>query len=381
MGENTTRARAVVAENFALVVAVVVVLGLFGGYVTADTYLDAGTETDIERVTAWESTGGFSYSATVTNGTGPYDEGTVLHNRSVYFTQLTPRLNGSFTYRYTAIEGGSLTANTSLALVFRSVSDVEGNETVYWRTERALATSTTTLESEQRQRLSFSTNVTAAKERAEAIERRLGETPGTIRAHLLSRVQLSGTRNGQPVERTRSYRLPIQFEQGVYQLRDDGPVSASGNRTHRTAVPISYGPFKEVGGPLLLMASVCGLIGLAGARITGRLSVPESDRAKVTYRKHREEFDSWITAGRVPDAVLDGPKVEVDTLEGLVDAAIDMNRRVIEDLNRNQFVLVTDSATYLYTPPGTDNPTLSDTSAAGDGQTDNVLEDVAKTEP
>jgi hypothetical protein len=64
----------------------------------------------------------------------------------------------------------------------------------------------------------------------------------------------------------------------------------------------------------------------------------------------RDEFDDWITAASPPQEAFEAPRVEVDSLDGLVDLAIDTNRRVIEDADRGEYLVLGDGVIYTYTP-------------------------------
>lgn len=353
MGARILRLRTLIADNLSLVVLALAVLGLIGGAVTHATYVDPGTRTEHRQVSSWESAGEFFHRATVQNGSGPFPAGAILHNRSVYYRRVTPVLNGSFAYRYAATDGGDLTANATLSLVLRSAEeDRRGNETVYWRVERSLGTaSAESLAPGERLAVPFSTNATAVLDRADAIEKLLGGTPGRPELALVGRVNLTGTRNGRPVEASRVYRVPIRSRQGIYQVTDPGAVTESGERTREVAVPAAYGPLRGIGGPLLLGASVAGLVGLLAARRTGRVAVPEPERDWLAYRADRAEFDDWITTGRVADRSARGVSVETDSLEGLIDAAADTDGRVVEDGAGDRFVVFGDGVRYVYEPP------------------------------
>lgn len=347
------RLRGRVSDNLPLALGLLVVLAALGGYVTHGTYVDPGTETERVVATSWESSGQFAHEATVTNGTAAFPEGVVLRNRTAYFRHVSPHLNGTFTYAYDATAGGNLTANATVVLVLRSVAeDRSGYETVYWRVERPLANATRAgLGPGEPLDVAFGTNASAAKARAEAIERSVGGTPGTPTVGFEARLALSGTRNGRPVERTRTYRLPLRFEQGVYAVGDDGPTTAGDEHARAVAVPVEYGPVRDVGGPLALVAGLVGVVGLLVARRTGRLAVSETEREWLAYRDDRAEFDDWITPGRVRAEAVAGPSVETESLGGLVDTAIDMDGRVLEDRVRDRFVVLTEGVTYVYEPP------------------------------
>lgn len=349
----TTRLRRGVATHFSLVLIGLLIVGLVGGYATYQVYVNPETETETRVLSSWESAGEFDHRATVINGTAAFEEGTVLHNRTAYFRNVSPRLDGAFSYRYTASNGGRLATNVSLAIVLRSVEDrPEGNQTVFWRIERPLrAVSVEALEPGETARIPFSVNVTARKQVADAVEEQLGDPPGTPRMHILARVGIDGTRNGEPVERTRSYRLPIQFEQGVYQVSAAGPELDSDRRTRTTSDPVQYGAVRTVGGPLLALLGLGGVVGAVVARRQGRLALAETERVRHKYEIDRAEFADWITTGHVPDELADRPHVRVDSLEGLVDTAIDTDERVIEDPVGERYLVISEAVTYEYDPP------------------------------
>ena len=127
MSERRTRARILLTDNFELVILALLVVAGIGAFVTYTTHIEPGTTTEERQVSSWESTGEFFHRATVQNDTEVYAQGTVLHNQSVYFQQLTPELDGVFAYEYTASDGGNLSVETDITLRLRSVqADTEG---------------------------------------------------------------------------------------------------------------------------------------------------------------------------------------------------------------------------------------------------------------
>ena len=347
------RVRALVSDNFALVVGVLVVLVLVGGYLTYATHLASGTAVETREVTAWESTGEFSHRATVVNGTDAFERGTVLRNRSVYFSRITPTLGGSFAYGYAAREGGNLTVDVSTVLVIRSVTETQsGGTTEHWRVERPLENQhVESLSPGETATVPFSTNVTAASQRADRIQQQHGASPGQTRLSLVAHVALTGTRNGEQVDRTRRYTLPIVSQEGFYRVENPGAVTKTGSTTERVTVPASHGAARGIGAPLLLVLSLGLLGGLGLARRRGALSITDREWTSFAYEREREEFDDWITTARVPPVARQHSPIEVDSLEGLVDVAIDTDARVIEDRDRGEYVVLDDGLAYVYCPP------------------------------
>ncbi|WP_277539955.1 DUF5305 domain-containing protein [Haloarcula laminariae] len=368
MNGRTRRLQIAIADNYALAVGILVVLAVSGGYLTYVTHADPGTVTETRERSEWQSTGQFSHQATVVNGTTALPEGAVLRNRTTYFRSITPELNGSFSYGYTASGGGNVSAETTVSLLLRSAESAENDDgNVYWAVERRLGNRTASLAPGEETAVPFSVNVSAATGEAERIDAEFGGTPGELQTVVVARTELSGTRNGRPVDVTRSYRLGIQPDGSVYRVDDPGPVTESDNRSERVTATAEYGWPRTVGVPLLALLCGGGAVGLVVARRRGQLSIDDHERELVAYRADREEFDDWITTGRVPEPSEAPSTVDVHSLEGLVDIAIDTENRVIEDTTRDIYLVLAGDRWYRYDPPrGTSRTRTGDSSETGD---------------
>jgi hypothetical protein len=363
-----------VADNVAIVVVALLLVGAVGGYLTYTTHVEPGTETETRQVSSWESRAEFSHGATVTNGTRAFEEGTRLRNRTVYFREATPELSGEFGYSYTATDGGDLDVELATDLVYRSVQTTdEDNETVLWRvTEPLDRTSVESLVPSEEATASFATNVTEAANESSSIDEQLGGTPGTVEIAIVTTATVTGTRNGQPVDATRTFRLSIVPESGIYRVDDPGVVTDSDSRSETITVPAEYGLPRQIAGPLLGALSVLGLGGLLYGRREGTLSVSDAERRWVDYRSQRQEFDDWITVGRPPAGAGDVPAIAVSSLQGLVDVAIDTDNRVIEDETRDRYLVFDDDRVFRYDPPADpdsspDAPDADGGEGGGDG--------------
>jgi len=353
--ERKVRLRSLIDEYVLVVVNVLVLLALVGGYLTVSAYATTETRTETIQTASWESSGEFSHRATVVNGTEVYDRGETLRNRSSYFREITPRLNGTLRYTYTATGGGDLSATATSVLVLRSVSEAgteEDDATEYWRLESTVGfEETESLEPGESLEVPLSVNVNETAARLEAVDEQHGGTPGNEEMIVESRIRLTGTRNGQPVETTRVYRLPISASGNVYEVGNPGTVANSGGQTEQRTVAVDPGPLRAYGGPALLVLALAGGALLGAGRRNDSLTVSERERDWLAYRSAREEFDDWITVARLPEENRDATRIEVDTLGGLADVAIDTDRRVLEDPDRTLFVVFDRDRTYVYRPP------------------------------
>ena len=346
------RFRVFLADYLVYVMLVALAVTAVGGYLTVTAYGEPETRVQTSQATTWEVSGSFTHSATVVNDTAVYDVGDRLQDRSVYFREITPRLDGAFLYRYTARESANLTAETTLSLVFRSAGDsASGNVTEYWRLASDLGGDRTALAPGDRVRVPFSINVSAATQRLDAIDSQFGTTPGQKELFVVADVALAGTRNGTPVDETRTYRLPVTLDGSVYSVEGTGPVVDSGRRTVRQTTPVDPAPLRAFGGPLLVVLGLAAVLCCAGVRYRGVDEVSDAEREWLAYHTVRTEYDDWITRAALPATERPESAVAVESLEGLVDIAIDVDSRVLSESGGEAFVVFDDDRAYRYDPP------------------------------
>lgn len=354
--------RLFVDDNATAFAVVLMVFVLAGGAVTYGTHVSPGTEIDQRETATWSSTTAYTHQATVQEETPVFAEGETLTDRTVYLQSVAPVLNGTFQYGYQASAGGSLSANATVSLVTRSVSE----ETEFWREERELTTGAAqSLGPGEQFSVPFSINITDEQRRIETIESQLGGTPGEAELTVRTTLTLTGQRNGEPVERTRTHTFSIETGGQIYSVTGNSDATDGGEQTERRRVTASYGPLRSLGGPVLGVLSLVGLVGLAGLWATGSLALSETEREWLAFQSDLDTFEEWVSRGTVPDDET-VRTIEIDSLEGLVDVAIDSNRRVVFDESRNRFVVVLEETRYRYDPPDPpgDDP-LADSDLSG----------------
>ena len=352
------RLRALLEEQFALIAVGLVVLMLVGGAVTYTTQVEPGTTTEERVVSTWETTGSFDHSATVVTENAVFPVGSSLENRSVYFSRLAPELDGTYVFGYRTTGTGELTAEVRLALVTRSATG-QGSESgadVLWETRRPLGEVETTLASGESAQVPFTLNASEVQERRDRIAQQLGTSTGTIQTVVQATVDVSGTVNGERVQDSRSHTLPLTFEGTTYEV---GSVAEPTQRTEITQ-PVttqrSYGPFRTVGGPALILVSLVALAALVVVRQQRQLGLTDAERQWLQYREDRSEFDEWITEFTVPPEVFDRPRAEASSLGDLVDFAIDTDNAVVESPSGREYLVVGGDFLYAYTAPTVPQP-------------------------
>jgi len=340
------RARAARAEWYTLVVVVWLARALFGGWGAYTSIAGPTEQMDRDTTESWSTTGSFDHRAEVKSENEVFPVGTQLSNRSVYFTDVTPELKGIFTYQYDA-DAGDVTADVELERVIRSADD----EREYWEVNETIAeTSAESLGPGEEATAGFTVDVPATVNESERIEESLGSSPGSVETTVVATVTLQGTVDGEPVERTERYELGLEPDGSTYAVSTNETEDGSEQQVESEVTTASAGLSDSLLPLALLLGSLGGLGAVVAAKHSGRLAPSEAELERLRSEYEREEFDEWISRGSLPDAVRDRPRIEVSTLEDLVDVAIDCDRRVLEDESAGGYYVVDGEAVYVYEP-------------------------------
>jgi hypothetical protein len=329
------------------VALLLVVVALFAGWTTYTAYaLEEKPETE-EVVTAeWSTNPMFSHSATVERVNPLYEVGERVHSNPVYYTRVMPELEGSYAFEYTATDGGSIDVVTGVEMVVRETNP---NGVVYWsQTEELVNKEVTGVEPGQAVRAPFAVNVTDVEKRVESIRAGLGANVGSEEVLLVFTTTMEGEVNGEEVSHRETDRVRVTAGGDTYAVNtgEEGVQGSSFEMTETVEVePESDGPSAAVS-PLLLVVSLGLLVGLGVAKRRDAIAPAESELVAV----EREEFDEWISTGALSDDVLENGRcvVRVDSMQDVVDVAIDCGGRVIEDRDKELLSVVEREVVYVY---------------------------------
>ncbi|MEF8822078.1 MAG: DUF5305 domain-containing protein [Halovenus sp.] len=299
---------------------------------------------------SWSSTAVYSHEAAVQTETAVFEQGAVLEDQPAYLSSVAPVLNGTFQYGYNASDSGDLSVAVDQTLVVRAVGDEGTFE--FWREETDLGSErVSSLQPGERAAVPFSLNVTDTRLRIEEIESQLDGSTGDTEIIVQSNVTISGQRNGVAVNETNGYQIRIDDQGTAYRVGNDEPVTDSDQQFRPETVTASYGPLRSLLAPALFVLSAIGLAGLVAGRRQGRFELSEAEREWLRYRAEADEFEEWLSTGTIPDEALSRTTVRVETLEDLVDLAIDSNRRVVRDHSRGLCAVLLEETVYTYDLP------------------------------
>lgn len=332
------RLRLVLADYGLVVLVACLLLAGAGGWLVATA--QPGTETETVVTDRWSEQGEFTHGAEITEPNPVFETGTVVQ-RGVYFTRLSPVLEGTYAYQHD--DDTPRTVAMDLQLVLQSVRD----ESVVWRRTEPLNTTERTVESDGQAVSSWRLNVSAAETQIEQIEEQLGASLGTAEVSVIAEV-VTTAEDGRTTRHTRRFEVDPSGES--FSVSPSEAYGQEYETTTDRTVETDWTLSRALGGVVLVGAGLSGAVALGVGRMRGTLAVPPAKRRRIDAAQTRAEFDEWITTATLPPDLGDQPVVDVETLEGLVDVAIDTNQRVIEDTATSTLWVQTPTTAYRHEP-------------------------------
>jgi len=377
MGEGTRwlRVRAVVSSWLPVLVAVLAVLAVAGGWAAYTAHAAPGTTEQQSERAHWTVSGEFQHSADVTRENPVFDLGTTLSNRSTYFTGASPVLDSRYVATYSGVDAATASVGLDATLVVRAVGE-DGN-TVYWSDRTPLdETSAESVSAGESASVAFSLNATQIAQRQSEIQESLGQTPGETEAFVAVSTDVDGTADGRPASLSLTHRLPVSVDGDTYTVGPAETGSQPMTTTETVTVTNDYGPLWSVGGPLLLVGGLGGLAVLGVGRYRDAFALSDAERDLLAFRDKRAEFDEWVVRATLPEAVRDRPRADAESLSDLVDFAIDANTGVVEDTETGTFYAVSEQLLVAYEPPAMARNVTENDGNAGAGMLDDIYEQV-----
>jgi hypothetical protein len=366
-GPTALRARALVASWFTVLITVAVALAVIGGAAAYTAHVDPGTTTEQVERTHWRADGGFVHSADVIRENPVFAVGSTLSNRSTYYTGPAPVLDGRYVLNYAGAGAEPATVGLDADLVIQSA----GEETVYWSNQTSLDTAAQSVAPGESVGVVFSFNATELAERRSSIQTALGDTEGEVSTFVAVDVTVAGTANGEPANLSFTHRLPVSVGGGTYSVGPEETGSQPITTTRTVTSPREYGLFWSFGGPLLLLLGVGGLGALVVGRRRDAFALSAAEHDLLAFRDERAEFDEWVVRARLPDEFDGRTRADAESLEDVVDFAIDAGTGVVEDPESGLFYAIAEELVVVYEPPALARRELRD----AEGSVNDLLED------
>jgi hypothetical protein len=274
-------------------------------------------------------------SATTTGETELYDPGTELVDQPVYLFAATPTLE--FEQRTAVPANESVHVEQDVSIQYR----VTREGTTFWEETRTLAHNETTTSSGTVVATS-SLNVSDVQNELDEIRDDVGQA-GIVDARLLVTLSYETDRYAGNLSDTASLQLTDDwYSVGGATLEQTHSTPVPRRVPIPTRSPLPYAIPGGVGGLLLVAAGAIGVGQYLGF-----------DEEELDQRAAEMRYREWISTGSVPTS-LGTMAVPIDSLEGLVDTAIDTDSRVIHDESKGVYVVIDDLVVYYYSPEGHD---------------------------
>lgn len=272
-------------------------------------------------------------SAITTGNTSLYTAETKLRDQPVYLIDSAPSV--TLIQRTTVPENQAIQVEQDIVLRYQVVRD----GSVFWQESHLLVENETTT-SNGTLVTKTSLDIRELQDRRNEIESEVKQA-GTVRTQLVVTISYETNEYTGDLSKT----IPIQLTDSWYSI-EGSPLE----RTHSTSVtrrvpiptqnPLEYLIPGGAGGVLLAAAVAIGISYRRGF-----------DQQRLKHQAQERRFAEWISTGSISDS-LGKTTVSVDSLEGLVDIAIDTDNRVIHDENYNVYVVIDSSVVYYYSPDG-----------------------------
>ncbi|RQG89168.1 hypothetical protein EA462_12435 [Natrarchaeobius halalkaliphilus] len=350
--DRGVRIRAFVQTWFAVGVVVLLLATLVGGWWAYQVNVVPDVAEEERLVEQWDESTAYDHSASIEQDSVPFEEGEVVSNRPIYYTNLSSGLNGTYTYGYSAEDGDvSVTTETLLLIRAGELEDQRVVET-YWEVAEPLeSTSADSVGPSDEHAVEFSVNVTDVLETIETVERQVGATEGLVDVRVVSVTDVDGTVEGESHADTYESEMIMVVDPATFRVIETDTITEDHPSFETVQLIAEPSPHEVYGSILLFTAAFVLLVALSFARIGGYTDLSENEQELLRLERDRAQYDDWITTGKFPSEREYEQTVLVDDLEGLTDVAIDTNKRVIEDTQLGVSTVLDDEYIYLYVHP------------------------------
>lgn len=344
--DRSIRIRALLDEWFTLLLLVFIVLAAVGGWWSYQVHATPEVEQNEVVIEQWSESTAYDHSAVITNDSLVFNEGERVRNRPVYYVSLSREVDVTYSYQHTA-EDGSVDVTTDMQLQYRGT---EG-DTVLWQYSEPLASqSEENITADEPHTVNATIDIDSVFDTITTVEQELGAA-GSIQIRVISTSNVEGTLGGQSVSNTYESTMPITVNPQTLRVLEMETIDESGERTDTVEQTVAPTTAETIGSSVVLIVGIGVLGALLLARKTGYIHLSQEDRELLETYQQEQEFSEWITHGTFPSERDYEATILVDDLEGLVDVAIDTNKRVIKDEQLGVSTVLDDDYVYVYVRP------------------------------
>jgi hypothetical protein len=336
MTVENPRLRLLLGTRWRVMVAALVVVTLVSFGTAAASYADQPTETVTQEVDQQTVTTTTTHRATVVAEDSLWPRGAVLSEKPVYLLNATPTLNVSAETGVDDADAARVTHTWRLRL--RAAA---GEETLYSETTELANVTRESTEATS----SVAIDVPAVRKRMATIREKT-EGVAAVTATVSLQVRYCTVPDGGcRYSGEDTYSTPLSVDGRSYTVDDEmgGATTHSTERQSEVPQPRDWGTIASMG--------LVGLfaLALAGAVLSVDPRAIDVDSARQDL--HRTQYEEWISPGVIPMSISQ-QFVELETIEDVVDVAIDTNERVVYDRRRDLYAVISENLVYYFSTGG-----------------------------
>lgn len=332
-----------ILNNLLIVIVAMIFLGAL-----YYTYLDLQSKKTVLPVAESSLQIAHMYQIVTQENLEIWPAGTILNEgRAAYFYAAKPELLMTPQIQVIGMNEGKLVGEMVSKVILQAVND---KDLIYW-SELVTQTAPVSFELSKMTKdlsgnlifedKSINIQVTDAYNRLLQIAEELGFQTGIYRLMVISELHITGVANGLAIDNDVVQQMPVVLRQAIFMLPKSQDIATTILLTPATLQPplSSQVMVYMSENPLVLIYDGFLLVLLIGVTLKLKKS---KVKASIEHRK----FKDWITEGTIE--LKDSMIVKIHTLEGLVDLAIDLDKRVIYDSKTKKYYVMDEALVYIH---------------------------------
>ncbi len=320
--------------------------------------------TDQVISSSYTHSGNYKFTAPVTEKNPLYPFGSNLEmGMPAYFFSISPTMDTSFTYTLMATDSANVDVELKTMVVATASGSTDDGTKTFWQKKFPIKSSESRkITDGESLTHRFIIDVPDVQSMVKSVQDQIKYSQDT-EIELVTYVTYQGTINGKTVTGTDEFPIPLTITSSYYQMPEKLGDEKIIDTYETRKTPIDP-PFLSKALPFTALLFSIAFMSLLGICKKGCTVVDQSllDKLKREHEIDREhaQFNEWISNGVFPNDTTLLTKIEIDTLQDIVDAAVDMNERVIHDADSGTYFVIHGGLLYYFRKSTPDNLLMSD---------------------
>lgn len=321
-------------------------IAIFSSFWTYGIYRETAYEDQEQLVSSYAQRGNYTYTVPVTEINPLYPKGTILEmGKPAYFFAVSPTLDFSFTYAFNASDSADLSVERKTMIVATSHEGSGENKTIFWQKKFPLKhIDAVDIKDKAVLVHNFSLDVPEIQEKIKKVQDQLQYSQDTT-VEIVTQVNYEGKINWEDVNGETNFAIPLIIGPSYYQIPEELEFNEV-NETYKKFRVHKNLSLPAVRSPLFLFLFSTVMVGMLFFCM--RMSkVDQEYIEKLEKEQKYSPFKEFISKGKLPDRNF-LVQIDIHSLQDLVDAAVDMNERVIHDAETCRYFFVHNDILYIY---------------------------------